>query len=169
MQEDSASSALSVCVESGKGQPGQHLEQSCSSFSVGLKMVIPLTCTSGKWFYSCICKSLCVSSQLWTPTACLISGNLNRFLYGHLSLWIVTYPGIHWANPCTQQGGEQDHRPREFCSISVLKDVAFHRRVFLSLLVHMHFKPTFLPTTSVLIQTLCVLDEVDNDLIWDLM
>lgn len=53
--------------ESGNGQPGQRLEQSCSSFSIGLKMVIPLTCKSDTWCCSYICKTLCVSSQLWTP------------------------------------------------------------------------------------------------------
>lgn len=101
-----------ISGESGKGQPGQHFKQSCSSFSIGLKMVTPLTCTSDKSYCSYICKTLCVSSQLWTPPPCLSSRNLNRFLCRHLSLWIATYAGIHWANQCTQQRGEQNHSPR---------------------------------------------------------
>lgn len=49
MQEVSASSALSNNLW-GEWQrtAGQHLKQSCSSFSVGLKMMAPLTCISDK-------------------------------------------------------------------------------------------------------------------------
>lgn len=139
---------------------------------ISLNIVMPLTvtCINDRWKYLHICKILYVSNHLWALPLYLISRNLHQFSDEQLSLWVATHAGISPVKQSIQRRSKTDVKPKQCCFILRFNNTAFHNLAFLSLLPSMCFKEIFLPTALTLIQTVSVgLDEVDNDLIWDLM